>query len=201
MLPRWPVNAPEFPPGAAGNRRPKGPGRRRAAAGNLLIRLEAAAAACRTEQTGCAGHARLFRRFLEVNLEEKAAQVRGWLAGEPPERVRSLLRDPKGEESRGRFLALAPGCAPAAERDCFAADLAAALEVVAARGAHGFSARERELLVLLAQGLSSKQIAARLGLSVHTVSNHRRRIREKTGVSGAALVAWAAKSGAGSEND
>jgi DNA-binding CsgD family transcriptional regulator len=87
-----------------------------------------------------------------------------------------LLRDPKGQESRERFLALAPGRASAAERDCFAADLAPALEVVAARGQASFSARERTLLALLGQGLSSKPIAACLGLSVHTSLNHRRRI-------------------------
>lgn len=39
------------------------------------------------------------------------------------------------------------------------------------------SNREREVLDAVANGASSKEIAATLGLSVHTVVNHRRRIR------------------------
>ena len=44
------------------------------------------------------------------------------------------------------------------------------------------SAREREVLRLLAQGLSSKEIAARLGLSIRTVENHRASIMRRTGL-------------------
>jgi len=39
--------------------------------------------------------------------------------------------------------------------------------------------RERQLYHLLAEGKSSKEIAARLGISVHTVETHRTRIMEK----------------------
>ena len=42
------------------------------------------------------------------------------------------------------------------------------------------SSREREVLQLLAEGLSTKQIAARLFLSSKTVETHRRHIMEKT---------------------
>ncbi|MFH1908873.1 MAG: response regulator transcription factor [Chloroflexota bacterium] len=42
--------------------------------------------------------------------------------------------------------------------------------------------REREILELLAQGLSNKQIAQRLYLSVRTVENHLRRVYQKLGV-------------------
>ena len=41
--------------------------------------------------------------------------------------------------------------------------------------------REREVLGLLAQGFSSKEIARHLGLSIKTVGNHRTRILEKLG--------------------
>ena len=57
-----------------------------------------------------------------------------------------------------------------------------------------FSRRELEVLGLVAQDLSSKEIAFRLGLSVDTVSTHRRNILEKAGLhSSAALVSYAIK--------
>jgi DNA-binding CsgD family transcriptional regulator len=43
------------------------------------------------------------------------------------------------------------------------------------------SARERELVTLVAQGHTNAQIAARLYISVRTVSSHLDRIRDKTG--------------------
>jgi DNA-binding NarL/FixJ family response regulator len=42
--------------------------------------------------------------------------------------------------------------------------------------------RERQLYHLLAEGRSNKEIANRLGLSLHTVETHRTRIMEKLGV-------------------
>jgi len=42
--------------------------------------------------------------------------------------------------------------------------------------------RERQLYHLLAEGHSNKEIASRLGLSLHTVETHRTRIMEKLGV-------------------
>jgi DNA-binding CsgD family transcriptional regulator len=41
------------------------------------------------------------------------------------------------------------------------------------------SAREREVLELLAQGYAYKEIADRLGLSIHTVNAHLRHIYDK----------------------
>ena len=43
------------------------------------------------------------------------------------------------------------------------------------------SARERELVILVAQGLTDAQIAAQLFISVRTVRTHLDRIRDKTG--------------------
>jgi DNA-binding CsgD family transcriptional regulator len=42
------------------------------------------------------------------------------------------------------------------------------------------SSREREIIKLCMDGLSSNAIAAKLGLSIHTVKNHKRNIMEKT---------------------
>jgi len=45
--------------------------------------------------------------------------------------------------------------------------------------AHGLTRREQEVLALLASGLSDKEIAAQLGLSLHTVKTHVRNILSK----------------------
>ena len=44
------------------------------------------------------------------------------------------------------------------------------------------SDRELEVLRYLAEGLTSKAIAAKLGISVRTVGNHRARITQRTGL-------------------
>jgi DNA-binding CsgD family transcriptional regulator len=49
---------------------------------------------------------------------------------------------------------------------------------------HGLSVREREVLVLLAEGLRYKQIADRLGISPDTVKSHASRIYRKSEASG-----------------
>ena len=51
----------------------------------------------------------------------------------------------------------------------------------AASGPEGLSARERELVTLVAQGHTDAQIASQLYISVRTVSSHLDRIRDKTG--------------------
>jgi DNA-binding NarL/FixJ family response regulator len=50
------------------------------------------------------------------------------------------------------------------------------------------TARERDVFALLGKGLSSKQIATALGLSVRTVETHRKHIASKTGMSGSELM-------------
>lgn len=58
------------------------------------------------------------------------------------------------------------------------------------------SERETEVLSLVAQGLSSKQIAQRLGIGPTTVISHRRNISEKLGIrSVAALAVYALAAG------
>ncbi len=48
------------------------------------------------------------------------------------------------------------------------------------------SARERQILTLLAQGLTSKEIAQQISISANTVDNHRARLLSKLGVSNTA---------------
>lgn len=54
------------------------------------------------------------------------------------------------------------------------------------------SDREKDVLILVAKGLMSKEIADNLNISVHTVISHRKNITRKTGIKSiAGLVAYA----------
>jgi len=56
--------------------------------------------------------------------------------------------------------------------------------------------REREVVVLVAEGLGNKQVAAALGISAKTVESHRRNIMHKLGLrSTADLVRYAVRNG------
>jgi DNA-binding CsgD family transcriptional regulator len=56
------------------------------------------------------------------------------------------------------------------------------------------TARETQVLALVGEGKTSKQVAQELNLSVETVANHRKHICRKLGVhSTAELVAYAAR--------
>jgi DNA-binding CsgD family transcriptional regulator len=48
--------------------------------------------------------------------------------------------------------------------------------------AHGLSARERELVALLVEGLDTREICARLFISRYTVQDHLKSVFEKVGV-------------------
>jgi DNA-binding NarL/FixJ family response regulator len=68
---------------------------------------------------------------------------------------------------------------------------AASVAEAAASPAAGprLSAREREVLRLVASGLSSRETAERLKLSVRTIENHRARISRRTGLKSIAQLA------------
>ena len=101
--------------------------------------------------------------------------------------------EPRREEQlRQARQALGPGRARAAEDRGAAMSLATAAEYAlmltdpgppqpAAPGPGQLSARERELVTLVAQGRTNAQIAAQLYISVRTVGSHLDRIRDKTG--------------------
>jgi DNA-binding CsgD family transcriptional regulator len=62
--------------------------------------------------------------------------------------------------------------------------------------AHGLTPREREVLALLAQGLSDREIASRLSLSPYTIHGHVSHVLGKLGVeSRTAAVAFAVRNG------
>jgi len=50
------------------------------------------------------------------------------------------------------------------------------------------SSRERQVLELLSNGLSSTEIASKLYLSFHTVNDHRRALKDKLGAKNAAQM-------------
>lgn len=107
--------------------------------------------------------------------------------------------------------------------DCSLNDLAAGIRVVASGGAffspgvsktalgrsvtkkpkqspggelQHLSNREREILILIASNYRNKEIAARLGISVRTVTTHREHIMRKLGIHGVAdLTRYAISSG------
>jgi DNA-binding CsgD family transcriptional regulator len=97
------------------------------------------------------------------------------------------------ESLREARRALGPAQTQAAEERGTAMSLATAAEYVlmltaadpqpptAAPGLETLSPRERELVTLVARGHTDAQIAAQLSISVHTVSSHLDRIRDKTG--------------------
>ena len=90
------------------------------------------------------------------------------------ERERALLRDQ---------LAAALGARPALTRaEALETRLAAPAPGPTATLPFGLTAREAEVLRLLAAGLSDAQIAERLFLSLHTVKTHLRAIYGKLGV-------------------
>ena len=98
--------------------------------------------------------------------------------------------DRRQEPLRKARQALGPAGTSAAEQRGAAMTPAAAAEFVtmltAAEppeppGAVQLSPRERELVILVAQGYTNAQIAAQLYISVRTVSSHLDRIRDKTG--------------------
>lgn len=77
---------------------------------------------------------------------------------------------------------------------------AAAAETVSSRAAKGLTARQREVLQLIAEGRSSKEVASILGTSVKTANFHRYQLKKKLGVrSIAELAAFAVRVGVISE--
>ncbi len=135
---------------------------------------------------GCLGEWELAEGHFEIACEVNAALgARTWLGHTLVEHARVLLARRTGDDRErasvllGRALALAEDTG---------------LEAVRARAAalggdasparlppDGLSAREVEILGLVALGLSNRDIGARLHISEHTAANHIRSILRKTG--------------------
>ena len=109
---------------------------------------------------------------------------------DPPDPPWSVPR--REEQLHEAGLALGPGRARATEERGAAMSLATATEYAlmltdpgppqpTAPGSGPLSARERELVTLVAQGRTNAQIAAQLYITVRTVTSHLDRIRDKTG--------------------
>jgi predicted ATPase/DNA-binding CsgD family transcriptional regulator len=104
----------------------------------------------------------------------------------------SWFKPRREEQSHQARQVLGPGLARAAEDRGAAMSLATAAEYAlmltdpgppqpAAARSGQLSARERELVTLVAQGRTNAQIAGQLYISVRTVGSHLDRIRDKTG--------------------
>jgi DNA-binding NarL/FixJ family response regulator len=109
-----------------------------------------------------------------------------------------LLKDVEPTELHAAILAAARGEAPL--------DPKAAAEILAERSAAApasrLSGREREVLVLVAEGAANKQIARRLGISEKTVKGHLTKIFQSLGVGDRTQAAlWAERHGLLRGND
>lgn len=91
-----------------------------------------------------------------------------------------LSKDARGNEIADAVVAVARG-ETVLGRDIQAA-VAQRIRQTAARTGPSLSAREREVLELIATGLSSPEVARRLNLSTTTVKTHLQRLYEKLGV-------------------
>lgn len=108
-----------------------------------------------------------------------------------------LLKDCSVAELRGAIRAVArgeayidPAMAGEIVREC------AAGGTFASSAADVLTAREREVVQLIAEGKTTKQIASALGLSVKTIETHRRQAMEKLGIfSIAGLTKYAIREG------
>jgi predicted ATPase/DNA-binding CsgD family transcriptional regulator len=137
--------------------------------------------------------------FLCAATGRPAEAVTIWAANDALNRQTGGAEEPEWVRQRGRPLraarqALGPDRTRAAEERGAAMSLAAAAEyalmlaedpgppqAVVAPVLASLSARERELVTLVARGRTDAQIAAELSISVRAVSSHLGRIRDKTG--------------------
>jgi DNA-binding NarL/FixJ family response regulator len=87
---------------------------------------------------------------------------------------------------------------------CFPAGMSDAILAPGAAPAPGpsLTAREKEVLSLLAEGLANKQVARRLGISVRTAETHREHLSRKLGINSVSgLTKYAIQNGLTSLSD
>lgn len=119
-----------------------------------------------------------------------------------------LLKDGAFDELASAIRAVADGRAFLSQGvadtvlEDYRRQLSGSPQTAPAGSARPLSGREREVLQLIAEGLSTKEIAARLHLSVKTVETHRRQIMEKLGIYNVAgLIKYAVREGLASLED
>jgi DNA-binding NarL/FixJ family response regulator len=92
-----------------------------------------------------------------------------------------VLKDSAFEELVAAIRAVAQGrsflSAPVA--DLVVRDYVERMSQPSSPGGPALSARERQVLQLIAEGASTKEIAAHLGVSIKTIDTHRRQIMER----------------------
>lgn len=122
-----------------------------------------------------------FERGMELNRRMGAAT---WLAHTAYEYARLILARPGGDRGRadallGEAVRLAESIGMPGLLDRIGAlgSTAAAVDVLP----DGLSPREVQMIALVAQGLSNRQVGAALSISEHTAANHMRSILRKTG--------------------
>jgi predicted ATPase/DNA-binding CsgD family transcriptional regulator len=117
--------------------------------------------------------------FAALHAQDGAADIPAWVRRrtEPLLAARQALGAGRTRAAEERGAAMSPDTAAEYVLMLTAADP----QQTQAPGAGELSARERELLILVAQGRTNAQIAAQLYISIRTVSSHLDRIRDKTG--------------------
>jgi DNA-binding CsgD family transcriptional regulator len=114
----------------------------------------------------------------------------------PPLRIALAIDDPKVWERAVTLLEAARGIELVDYRDSADLVLTAAGRAEPPLAAPDLTARERDVLLILAEGASNKEIARRLGISVGTVKFHVAAIMEKLDATGRVdAVAHAARLG------
>lgn len=153
---------------------------------------------------------RLLGELAGARGDPATARTHFHAAIELAERCRFPFEGALARLARGRALAESPDAPADVQAACaFFAGAGAAPALRAARDAlaavgfpkaarlpDGLTAREAEVIALVAQGLTDREIAARLFISPKTVDRHLRNIFNKLGVANrAALAAYAARQG------
>jgi DNA-binding CsgD family transcriptional regulator len=130
------------------------------------------------------GETELAARHFEAALElNRAMGADTWIAHTAYEYGRLLARDGGNGDRAGALLSEATSLAKAIGMPALLSriDRLDAAPVVRTGLPDGLSAREAQILRLVARGLSNREIGAELVISEHTAANHIRSILRKTG--------------------